>query len=105
MSDFGLTDNRLTLWDEAMVRANRATGRVQMIQVVWVYEHPVNLDEVRRFHRNFGYGMAGRRVERSPLPFGRYRGCPRWARPPRCTSTPIRCRATSSATGPTGGPR
>ena len=41
--------NRLTLWDEALVRANRATGRVQMIQVVWVYEHPVNMDEVRRF--------------------------------------------------------
>lgn len=73
IADFGLTDNRLTLWDEALVRANRATGRVQMIQVVWVYEHPVNMDEVRRFHRNFGYGMAGRRVERSPLPFGRYR--------------------------------
>ncbi|MGU3499105.1 hypothetical protein [Mycobacterium sp. C31M] len=65
--------NRLTLWDEALVRANRATGRVQMIQVVWVYEHPVDMDQVRRFHRNFGYGMAGRRVERSPLPFGRYR--------------------------------
>lgn len=66
-------DNRLTLWDEALVRANRATGRVQLIQVVWVYEHPVDMDAVRRFHRNFGYGMAGRRVERSPLPFGRYR--------------------------------
>ena len=65
--------NRLTLWDEALVRANRATGRVQLIQVVWVYEHPVDMDAVRRFHRNFGYGMAGRRVERSPLPFGRYR--------------------------------
>ncbi|MGW0158710.1 hypothetical protein ACWDUN_05240 [Mycobacterium sp. NPDC003323] len=73
IADFGLTDNRLTLWDEALVRANRATGRVQMIQVVWVYEHPVDMDQVRRFHRNFGYGMAGRRVERSPLPFGRYR--------------------------------
>ena len=48
IADFGLTDNRLTLWDEALVRANRATGRVQMIQVVWVYEHPVNMDEVRR---------------------------------------------------------
>lgn len=65
--------NQLTLWDEALVRANRATGRVQLIQVVWVYEHPVNMDVVRQFHRNFGYGMAGRRVERSPLPFGRYR--------------------------------
>jgi hypothetical protein len=65
--------NQLTLWDEALVRANRATGRVQLIQVVWVYEHPVDMDVVRQFHRNFGYGMAGRRVERSPLPFGRYR--------------------------------
>lgn len=65
--------NQLTLWDEALVRANRATGRVQLIKVVWVYEHPVDMDAVRRFHRNFGYGMAGRRVERSPLPFGRYR--------------------------------
>ena len=65
--------NRLTLWDEALVRANRATGRVQLIKVVWVYEHPVDMDAVRQFHRNFGYGMAGRRVERSPLPFGRYR--------------------------------
>ncbi len=65
--------NRLTLWDEALVRANRVTGRVQLIQVVWVYEHPVDMDTVRQFHRNFGYGMVGRRVERSPLPFGRYR--------------------------------
>jgi hypothetical protein len=65
--------NQLTLWDEALVRANRATGRAQLIKVVWVYEHPVDMDAVRRFHRNFGYGMAGRRVERSPLPFGRYR--------------------------------
>lgn len=65
--------NRLTLWDEALVRANRATGRVQLIKCLWVYEHPVDMDAVRRFHRNFGYGCAGRRVERSPLPFGRYR--------------------------------
>ena len=65
--------NQLTLWDEALVRANRATGRVQLIKCLWVYEHPVDMDAVRRFHRNFGYGMAGRRVERSPLPFGRYR--------------------------------
>ncbi len=73
IDDVGLADNRLTLWDEALVRANRATGRVQLIQCVWVYEHPVNMDAVQEFYRNFGYGMAGRRVERSPLPFGRYR--------------------------------
>jgi len=73
IDDAGSADNRLTLWDEALVRSNRATGRVQLIQCVWVYEHPVNMDAVQEFYRNFGYGMAGRRVERSPLPFGRYR--------------------------------
>ena len=27
----------------------------------------------RRFHHNFSYGLFGRRIERSPLPFGRHR--------------------------------
>lgn len=72
-SSDGHLDNRLVLWDEAMVRTNRATGRVQLMQCLWIYERPVDMDGVRRFHRNFGYGMAGRRIERSPLPFGRYR--------------------------------
>lgn len=44
------------------------------MQMAWIYEHPVDLDALKRFHRNFGYGMAGRRIERSSLPFGR----PRW---------------------------
>ena len=43
------------------------------MQVVWVYEHPVDFDGLRRFHQNFGYGLYGRRIERSPLPFGRHR--------------------------------
>ncbi|MGE2729239.1 hypothetical protein ACQI4F_07170 [Mycolicibacterium vaccae] len=43
------------------------------MQIAWIYERPVDLDTVRRFHDNIGYGLAGRRVERSPLPFGRQR--------------------------------
>jgi hypothetical protein len=31
------------------------------------------MDGVRRFHQNFGYGLFGRRIERSPLKFGRHR--------------------------------
>ena len=43
------------------------------MQAVWVYERPIDLDGVRRFHRNFGYGLFGRLIERSALPFGRHR--------------------------------
>jgi hypothetical protein len=59
--------------DQAGIQLLRATGRGQLMQVVWIYEHPVDFEALKRFHRNFGYGMAGRRIERSPLPFGRYR--------------------------------
>ena len=43
------------------------------MQAVWIYERPVDLDGLRRFHRNFGYGLYGRLIERSALPFGRHR--------------------------------
>lgn len=66
-------EHRLALWDEAAVRTMRATGRVQVMQCSWVYDHPVDIDGIRRFHQNFGSGLFGRRIERSPLPFGRYR--------------------------------
>ncbi len=31
------------------MRANRATGRVQLIKCLWVYEHPVDMDAVQPF--------------------------------------------------------
>jgi hypothetical protein len=67
------TDNRLAFIDQATYQMMRTTGRAQLMQIVWIYEHPVDFDELRRFHRDLGYGLAGRRVERSPLPFGRHR--------------------------------
>jgi hypothetical protein len=48
-------------------------GMKEVIQCVWVYEHAIDFDGVRRFHHNLGYGLLGRRIERSPLPFARYR--------------------------------
>jgi hypothetical protein len=39
---------------------------------VWVYEHAIDIDGVRRFNHNLGYGLLGRRIERSPLPFARH---------------------------------
>ena len=32
-----------------------------------------DFDSLRRFHHNLGYGLGGRRIERSPLPFARNR--------------------------------
>jgi hypothetical protein len=71
-------DNRLAFMDQASFLGLRATGQGQTIQCVWVYRRPIDLDALRRFHRNLGYGLLGRRIERSPLPFARHRwvSCP-----------------------------
>ncbi len=56
-----------------MFLALRATGQESVTQIMWVYERPVDLDGLRRFHSNVRYGLAGRRIEPSTLPFGRHR--------------------------------
>lgn len=66
-------DNRLSLMDHGLFTQHHAIGRNLVIQCVWVYEHAIDFDAVRRFYRNLGYGLLGRRIERSPLPFGWYR--------------------------------
>lgn len=64
----------LAYLDQATFELMRATGRSQLIQSVWVYEHPVDIEGLKRFHRNFAQSLLGNRlVERSPLPFGRAR--------------------------------
>ncbi|CAN5307444.1 hypothetical protein BH11ACT7_BH11ACT7_20330 [soil metagenome] len=66
-------DDRLAYLDQASLLSVRATGRHQLGQLVWLYEHPVDYDGLRQFHQNFGHGLAGRLIERSALPFGRHR--------------------------------
>jgi hypothetical protein len=66
-------DNRLSFMDQVMFLAMRATGQDAVTQIMWVYEHPVDIDALRRFNENMQYGLAGRLIERSPLPFGRHR--------------------------------
>lgn len=66
-------DNRLSFTDQLLFLGQRATDQELVMQAVWVYEHAVDFDGLRRFHHNFGYGLFGRRIERSPLPFGRHR--------------------------------
>lgn len=65
--------DRLSYLDQALFLGLRATGQAAVMQCVWVYEHAVDYEGLRRFHHNFGYGLAGRRIEPSPLPFGRHR--------------------------------
>jgi hypothetical protein len=66
-------DDRLAFVDQALFLGLRATGQAAVTQIVWVYEHEIDLERIRRFHRDMGYGMAGRLIERSILPFGRHR--------------------------------
>ena len=59
--------------DQASFLGLRALGYGALVQYYWIYDRPVNMDGLRRFHRNLGYGLLGRRIERSPLPFARDR--------------------------------
>ncbi|MGE0221052.1 hypothetical protein [Mycolicibacterium sp.] len=68
-----MADPILAYLDQATFLAQRATGRAQLTQLVWVYERPLDYAGLESFHENFGYGLAGRRIERSAVPFGRHR--------------------------------
>ena len=67
--------------DQASFLGLRALGHGPVIQYTWVYGHDIDMGALRRFHRNLGRGILGRRIERSPLPFGRHRWIA-WAGPP-----------------------
>jgi acyl carrier protein len=64
-------DNRLALTDQGSYLAERAVHSA-LIQFTWVYNRGVDVDGLRRFHRNLGAGLFGRRIERSPIPFARH---------------------------------
>lgn len=66
-------DNTLEYIDQGSFLALRALGRGPLIQATWIYDRPVDMDGLRRFHANLGSGLLGRRIERSALPFGRDR--------------------------------
>jgi hypothetical protein len=71
--------SRLALLDQAAYLRLRATGQGSVVQCTWVYDRDVDIDELRAFNSNLGRGLLGRRIERSPLPFGRHR----WVRDER----------------------
>jgi diacylglycerol O-acyltransferase len=70
---FASVDNTLAFMDQASFVWVRASGHVHGIQCTWVYRRDIDIDGLRRMHDNLAHGLLGRRVERSPLPFGRHR--------------------------------
>jgi hypothetical protein len=66
-------DNTLAYMDQASFQGARALHRALLIEFTWIYSRPVDIDGLRRFHRNLEHGLLGRLIERSPLPFGRHR--------------------------------
>lgn len=66
-------DNRLALVDHALFAGHRAADLNLVMQCVWLHEHGVDFDGLKRFHHNLRHGLVGRRIERSPLPFARHR--------------------------------
>ncbi len=63
----------LDLADQTLFLGERATGATSLLQCVWVYDHAIDIGGLREFHRHLGKGRLSRRIERSPLPFGRHR--------------------------------
>jgi diacylglycerol O-acyltransferase / wax synthase len=59
--------------DQAVFDFERATGATSRGQVVWIYNRAIDIDGLRRFHHHLQRGRLSRRIERSPLPFGRHR--------------------------------
>lgn len=68
-----LAPNTVDYMDHASYIALRALRRGPVGQSVWIYDRGVDMDGLRRFQRNLENTLLGRRIERSPLPFGRHR--------------------------------
>lgn len=59
--------------DQSSFLGLRALRRGPIMQFNWIYSDEIDFAGLRRFHCNLGSGLLGRRIERSPLPFGRHR--------------------------------
>lgn len=65
--------NVLDLTDQTLFLGERATETTNVLQCIWVYDRGVDIDALRTFHHHLGRGRLSRRIEPSPLPFGRHR--------------------------------
>jgi hypothetical protein len=71
--DRAAVDNTLAVIDHGSFVWLRASGQIHGIQCTWVYQRPIDFGGLRRMNGNLAHGLLGRRVECSPLPFGRHR--------------------------------
>jgi hypothetical protein len=65
--------NVLDLVDQTAFLGERATGASNLLQCAWVYNRAIDVDGLRQFHQHLQRGRLSRRMDRSPLPFGRHR--------------------------------
>lgn len=65
--------NLLDLVDQTAFDVGRVTGVTSVVQGVWVYSRPIDIDGLRQFHDHLQRGRLSRRIERSSLRFGRHR--------------------------------
>jgi Wax ester synthase-like Acyl-CoA acyltransferase domain len=65
--------NVLDLFDQTVFVGERATGATNLLQCVWMYNRAIDIDGLRQFHHHLQRGRLSRRIEPSPLPFGRHR--------------------------------
>lgn len=65
--------NVLDVLDQTMFDVGQAVGGASQLQCIWVYDRPIDIDGLRRFHVHLQRGRLSRCIERSPLPFGRHR--------------------------------
>jgi diacylglycerol O-acyltransferase / wax synthase len=71
---YGTTmDNVLDPLDQLTFDVERATGVVSIPHPFWVYNRPVDIDGLQKFHHHLQQGWLPRRIEPSPLRFGRHR--------------------------------
>jgi hypothetical protein len=63
----------LDLYDQTFFIGERATGTTNLLQCIWIYNRAVDIDGLRQFHHHLQQGRLSRRIEPSPLPFGRHR--------------------------------
>jgi hypothetical protein len=66
-------ENLLDRFDQLIFDIERATGVASMPHPFWVYNRPVDIDGLRKFHHHLQRGWLPRRIEPSPLRFGRHR--------------------------------
>lgn len=76
-------NNVLGLLDQAGFDLGR--GGAFMLQSIWVYNRPVDIDGLRQFHHQLQRGRLSRCIEQSPLPFGRHR----WVSDENCSDMEI----------------